>query len=278
MMWLRRNDVSVDFGGSEIRYSESGKTITLVYERLIGDIFDRIVYLSEVTAWDPPHDCERLTAEDRARIKSNIDAWFKTIRIEWDDESGVVTPVKLNDLRSLMTDLECQAFSPVSAIDAALLDVRRSTVRRKADLVIVDIVAAQDACCPFRLFLGRGRSRHKIGIFAGHDDLGDHFELSDYEDLEVREVAQEIHGLIEDFLRSRVECRAYENRNGKRVSASYRLDRFTMDGRDSPFAGGDWLPAILGRKRTIIDFEPWLPGDDPLQTSCPPPHLDKRSP
>ena len=70
-------------GRAGLLYTEGTRKIHVDSEMLAGNDFDMVVYLSNATAWAPPHDGDLVTSEDRERIRKNISEAFSSLRVEW---------------------------------------------------------------------------------------------------------------------------------------------------------------------------------------------------
>lgn len=55
-------------------------------EMLGGPDSDIVVYTHSIRQWQPPHDGESLSDDQRARIMENIDKALRNLRIEWGGE------------------------------------------------------------------------------------------------------------------------------------------------------------------------------------------------
>lgn len=70
-------------GRSGLIYEEDGKRVLIDSEILVPGEFDIVIYLERVEKWDPPHDSLPITAEDRSRIRRNLEDSYRRSRIDW---------------------------------------------------------------------------------------------------------------------------------------------------------------------------------------------------
>ena len=64
-------------------YSDAGRVMKIDSEMLACGEYDMVIYERSMQAWQPPHDNDPITEEDRSRIKQDIERHLKRCRIEW---------------------------------------------------------------------------------------------------------------------------------------------------------------------------------------------------
>jgi hypothetical protein len=81
MFPFRKKNFKVKLQGrAGLKYTEQDKSLDIFSEMLGGNDYDVVILLSKESAWS---DGSPVTDDDKIRIKSNLEAHFKTSRIEW---------------------------------------------------------------------------------------------------------------------------------------------------------------------------------------------------
>jgi len=84
VFWKRKKSYRVEMiGRGAIEYQEDGKVVTMGAEYLHDNDYDMVVYLCGVETWDPPHDHEPVTPQQREQIQKNITNEFGNMRLDW---------------------------------------------------------------------------------------------------------------------------------------------------------------------------------------------------
>jgi hypothetical protein len=65
-------------------YEEGERRMKLAADRQSGEEFDAVVY-ARTMRWLPPHEALPITADDRARIRRNIEEGLRMFRLAWED-------------------------------------------------------------------------------------------------------------------------------------------------------------------------------------------------
>lgn len=66
-----------------IIYSEPGRSVGVDLERLVGDAFDVVVYLSSVRLWNTSSERVCITQEELGDIRDRITNTFPKIKFDW---------------------------------------------------------------------------------------------------------------------------------------------------------------------------------------------------
>lgn len=70
-------------GRAGIEYREGRRRMMIDSEMLAGPDFDLVVYADSIARWEPPHERDAVTADERTRIRRNISDALKSLRIDW---------------------------------------------------------------------------------------------------------------------------------------------------------------------------------------------------
>ena len=75
-------------GRGAIEYQENDRIVTMGAEYLYDNDHDMVVYLYDVKTWDPPHNNEPVTPQQRGQIQKNITKEFSNMRLDWWQPGG----------------------------------------------------------------------------------------------------------------------------------------------------------------------------------------------
>jgi len=70
-------------GRAGMIYTDADRVMKIDSEMLACGEYDMVIYERSMQAWQPPHDNEPVTDEDRSRIKKDIETHLKRCSIEW---------------------------------------------------------------------------------------------------------------------------------------------------------------------------------------------------
>ena len=85
MLFLKQSYRVTMRGRSGVVYEEGGKTVNIEAELLTGEI-DLVLYFDSIRHWQPPHEREVISQDEKWRIKENVTAALegKGLSIEWE--------------------------------------------------------------------------------------------------------------------------------------------------------------------------------------------------
>ena len=70
-------------GRAGLIYSEGKKRMRVDSELLGARNADMVIWSSSIEKWEPPHEAERVSLEDKLRIRENISKSLKRLRVIW---------------------------------------------------------------------------------------------------------------------------------------------------------------------------------------------------
>lgn len=71
-------------GRAGMIYSDAtGRIMKIDSEMLACGEYDMVIYERSMQAWQPPHDSESITEDERSAIKQDVERHLKRCRIEW---------------------------------------------------------------------------------------------------------------------------------------------------------------------------------------------------
>lgn len=85
-MFFKKDRYKVKLRGrSRVIYQEDGKSVQIEAEMLAEEI-DLVIYFDSIRHWEPPHENDMISLDDKKRIKKNVTAALKEkgLTIEWE--------------------------------------------------------------------------------------------------------------------------------------------------------------------------------------------------
>jgi hypothetical protein len=70
-------------GRSGVVYKANGKTLLINSEMIMGNDADMVIYVNSMSAWQSPHQSEKISTEELQEIINNIENELKHIKIIW---------------------------------------------------------------------------------------------------------------------------------------------------------------------------------------------------
>lgn len=155
---------------------------------------------------------------------------------------------------ALLTHHEQSVLAPISAIQAELVDEERSNVIAEGEFLRLRLFAAEEACVPLEIDVGRHESLNRLNVSLGRGGA-----YCVYESFEDPEDATSTTQDLRDLLLSTIRCREYRSTKRGVLKEICEADRLTIaPGRPMQFEAdiAPW-PDCGGRWQTK-SYRPWL--------------------
>ncbi|MBC8136108.1 MAG: hypothetical protein H8F28_09505 [Fibrella sp.] len=68
----------------EYLYCESDRRVRICFDYLCGADVDKVIYVSEINNWEPPHDHETISPEKRSEIVRRLEDTLKAQRARYE--------------------------------------------------------------------------------------------------------------------------------------------------------------------------------------------------
>ena len=70
-------------GRAGIMYQEGDKSLIIDSELLPGAKYDIVIYKDSIKQWQPPHTEDKISEDERTRIKNNVMTSLRRMRVDW---------------------------------------------------------------------------------------------------------------------------------------------------------------------------------------------------